>query len=370
MRYRLFSMLIISFLLVLTSVSASGLDIKGVEMDSIDKVTIVKPGELLRINFAVRNEEGAVVENVKAEMWFEDARGSKLKDNEGSAINPDFNLKDIEAGDEAEGIYRFTIPWDVDDGDKYTIYIEVEGKQSETGDTIHSTESFDFFTIDKDNHELFIRTAGFEPYEVGCPRATSLHLNIQNIGKQDENDVKITGRNINLGVIINEEVSITKDPDEEENVFETFLPLHIVSSLNPGKYPLFLTVDYGTKEASLNLNVSLIDVCGSQPQGQGTADSGDSGSENPDSGTGDGSSDSGSSTSENLGGSNGSSGSQDGASGSGSKGTAILGTGGNTSPSYTVLSQDKPNLLVIALIIGVIFVLILIILLVILMIRS
>ncbi|MBD3313332.1 hypothetical protein GF345_02730 [Candidatus Woesearchaeota archaeon] len=273
------------------SAAAEDLMIQDFEIDSVDEDDEVKPGETLTITFDVVNVISDDIEDIEVELWFERS-GTKLEDKNGDRINPEFDLNDIDAGDDKDIRYEFEIPWEVDDGDRWDIMVRVKGRNAEDSSRVDFEDTFGEFKIEKDSHELFV-DASFDPETVDCGDHVQLDVLVRNIGTNDEENVNITIINTLIGINKREVVYLDEDPEEDDNYFEETYSFNVNDDLNPGLYELTVRAKYdnGYEEAYKTIT---LDVANCQfSAGSQTGDSSD------DSDDQDGSQDSGTGTSDN-----------------------------------------------------------------------
>ena len=263
MAHKSLILVFLALAVLVSSAAVSGLTITDVDLDSADEENIVKPGEVLRIDFSVLNDGADELEDVTAEIGFF-KNGKALKDNDRETIDSDFDLKDLDTGEDDSASFTFTIPWDVEHDDKYAVVIKARGENSRTRETVETEDGSSFFTVRKQSHDLIVYDTEFEPYPVGCPRKTVLHVTLRNIGKNDEDNVNLTVRNKNIGVEIQEKLSLEGDADSSSNVFEKEYPITLSNLENLGKYPVFLRAVFGlNREVTKSMNISVDTTCNS-----------------------------------------------------------------------------------------------------------
>ncbi len=265
--------LIIIVLLVLCAGTAiAGLEIQDFDLDSEGDDELVKPGEELTVKFDVVNTGSYDLEDVEAELWFEEG-GSKLEDNNGDNINPEFDLRDLDEGDSKNVKYTFKIPWEVEDTERYDIFVKVKAKNASNNNRESIEEKLGKFRVEKENHELMIKTH-FEPQKVDCGGDARLYVSVRNIGSNNEDDINLTAINTLIGVNAREFFYLDKDFDDE-NLFEKSYPFTVKENLNPGMYELTVRVEYdrGYRKQHKTTNIT-VESCDFTPQDEQSQDSG------------------------------------------------------------------------------------------------
>ena len=260
-------LLLISVFLVAVIASSVHAELKAqdLEMKSVGEDDEVKPGEVLSISYLVNNEANIDFEDINVEMWFERG-GSKLQDNQEDTLRPTFDLNDIDAGDDKSINYDLTIPWDVDDGERYDIKVKVKGTNSTSNIKITSEYSLGSFKIVKENRELFLNTS-FSPAAVTCGDNTVLHIDLRNIGKNDEEAVNLSAVNKVIGINVREVFDMSDSFSDDTTLFSKDYTFAVNKNINPGKYELSVRANFdgGYKEVLGTINLA-VDCVPSQTQ--------------------------------------------------------------------------------------------------------
>ncbi|MBU0536696.1 MAG: hypothetical protein KKE20_07045, partial [Nanoarchaeota archaeon] len=189
--------MVVFAVLCTTMVLAEDLMIQSFELDSTGEDIEVKPGETLKVSFDVVNVGTDDLEDIEVEMWFERS-GTKLEDANGDKIRPTFDLNDIDAGDDKSVDYEFKIPWEVDDGDRWEIFVKLKARNPEDSSRIDFEENPGYFRVEKESHEVLV-IASFEPNNIDCGDNVKLNVEVRNIGTNDEDDVNLTSVNKVIG---------------------------------------------------------------------------------------------------------------------------------------------------------------------------
>lgn len=243
---------------VFASAVHADLKAEDLELKSVGEDDEVKPGEVLSISYIVKNTADIRFEDISVEMWFEKG-ATKLKDNNDDTIKPTFDLNDIDAGDERDISYDLTIPWDVDDGEKYDIIVKIKGTNYTSNiKQTYPEYNLGSFKIVKDNRELFLNTS-FEPAAVTCGDNTVLHIDLRNIGRNDEDAVNLSAVNKIIGIEVREVFDMSDSFDDETNLFSKDYTFAVNKNINPGKYELSVRANYdgGYKEVLGTISLAV-----------------------------------------------------------------------------------------------------------------
>jgi len=179
-------------------------------------------------------------------------------------------IKDIDDGDDLDdedSIFRiapgesenvdlgFDLPLKVDDGD-YDVKIDVEGKDEDNN--IHIANWVLTLEVKKERNNVKIIKALVSPSTVSCSRLTSLTVNILNLGREDEEDVKIEIKNEALGINIKEEnIDLDTGTDDDAEYEKTFM-VDIPDDIEAGTYPIDVKVYYNKDRDTDTGKVNLI----------------------------------------------------------------------------------------------------------------
>ena len=277
----------------------------------------VKPGSKVEVQVKVENifssSEDIEIENVEVALFIENIDNGDDIDEE----SKDFDLKQ---GKDKKVKFTFTLPYELDHDDTYTLELTV------TGEDINNTDHTDSVSIDveidKEKHELLFKTAKLGIAELTCIKTTRLEVDLLNIGEEDEDDVVFTIQSTALDLSYSKTFDLSADIDDDDNNFDYSRTIDVTGK-KAGIYQIELKAQYDDKKKSVSKILNLdVKACASD-----TSSSASSGTGSSSSGSSSGSSDSGSSSS-------GTSGS------SGSTGTSS--NSGSTSGSSDSIVTSKP----------------------------
>ncbi len=166
------------------------------------------------------------------------------------------DLGDISDGDKEDIEFSFRIDDDIDE-DEYDVEITVTG-EDENG-AMHEDRFTFSISVDKENHEITIRSATLSPNRVSCDaRTVTVRTNIENTGSNDEDDVSIVVENEELNVY---EYATRIDLEEDDDTDKSFV-FTVPKNAQPGEYIIHVTSYYDNDEESDEKVLSLfVDPC-------------------------------------------------------------------------------------------------------------
>lgn len=184
------------------------------------------------IEVTVENTHSQEIEDMTIIVTILDVDGEDLEEE-----SEEFSLR----SDEDDQIsFQFDLSDEQVDEEKYTIEIVVEGTAKDgTKQESRLSLSAD---VDRENHQVVFQQVDFQqvdfsPSQFQCDRQGILAVTIENIGKQDEEEVSIVVSNPALEVEQRRErISIDKFSDND-NDYSTSFPLNFDDAA-PGTYPL------------------------------------------------------------------------------------------------------------------------------------
>ncbi|UCD04360.1 MAG: putative S-layer protein [Candidatus Woesearchaeota archaeon] len=179
-----------------------GLEITDIDL-SEDKV---KPGEEIDIDVDVKNLMSDLdMNNVDVTI-----------ENDDLDIDEDDEIDEIKDGDKETITFKVKIDPEADEG-TYDIEVSVKGED----DDDYEHEAFDTVEIEveREKHELIFESASFSPSTVECAKTTEITIEVQNIGRSDEDDVYFIVKNKELNIEeLSDEFDIDRDDDKKESL--------------------------------------------------------------------------------------------------------------------------------------------------------
>jgi len=195
----------------------------------------------------IKNIFNKTIENVEIRVTIEDI-------DDGDDLDEESDSFDLDAGESDDIDLDFELPLKVDDGD-YDVKIHIEGKDEDGN--IHTLDWQLVLEVKKDKHRIKITKASLSPSSVSCIRNSNLRLEILNLGREDEDDVKLEVKNEYLGIDIKQEnIELGEGADDDAEYEKTFR-LEIHPAIEPGTYPLDIRTYYNKDKSAGKKEVRL-----------------------------------------------------------------------------------------------------------------
>jgi len=179
----------------------------------------------------------------------------KVLDVDGSDIEVESDSQDINAGDSHEFKAEIDLSKEVVDQDSYTMEVTVEGEDS-NGATQKMT-STKTVNVDREKHKVVVKQASISEEELSCSRQTTVRVEVENQGKNNEKDVMVKVKNSALKLDVKKEkIDLDKFSGSDNNQVAV---LEIdVGNAPAGSYPVSVEVYMGgalvdTKTVTLNV---------------------------------------------------------------------------------------------------------------------
>jgi hypothetical protein len=226
----------------------SGVDENGGKID-------VVPGSRIELRIELENlfteEEDIGIKDISVEGTLEDI-------DDGRDIEDEANEFDLGAGRDKKIELRFGIPVEVEE-DEFDLVVEITGR-NERGFPYSKTIIFDV-DVEKERHDVVFDSLGFLENNLQCGTQVILQLRAVNLGSNDEN-VKLTVSNKELGINIFESFELVQDPFDNENSFAKSYNILLPDAVNPGQYLFMGEMVYGDdiEQDIIGLNIGCKDV--------------------------------------------------------------------------------------------------------------
>ena len=177
--------------------------------------------DLNDIEVEVSNDHNEKIEEIVVTVRILDEDGDELQEEK----SKEFTLS---AGKENEETLEFDLSDEELEEDEYTIEVEVEGEDNDNNDYFDSeTQTVE---VDRENDDITITKAVLEDSQVVCSAQalqTSLDVKIKNIGENEQDDVKITVKNTELGLNLQRTAIDLDDYAGSDNDYEATFALNL-----------------------------------------------------------------------------------------------------------------------------------------------
>jgi len=230
------------------------------KLDDNEKIKNVKPGENMVFDFEVENTYSS-----SDDISIEEVEIMLKDDNNDLDIDEEENIGDIREDDtETE-----TISVELDDQldeDNYNLFIRTIGFD-EYG-ARHGEQYTVTLEVEKEKNEISIRKLNVDPesLDVCQDNFVTFTINIENTGSRDQDEVRLTITNSNLGYTDSiSEISL----DEDDSTTKSF-NLRLSQDMSAGSYTFTVKTYYDTDEISdqKDITVFMRNCNLDQPQAQ------------------------------------------------------------------------------------------------------
>jgi len=232
--------------LIKTNLSLDEVDINNIGGDDDN---VWKPLDHIRIEVDVKNL-GTVnsLSSVYVELGFFDSNKvdqSKKLFGDNNKDKRKVKLGTVQEDDEKTAVFDFVLPAELKD-ETYTLVIKTYSKNEESGctDTSESTDSKYSISIDKEEDEdklIAFQDISLSNQELVCGDKVTLNYEVFNVGKEEQDQVKVRVFNKDLGIDMFNEMK--EGIDEGESKIGSF-ELSIPEDVKDGTYPIRLSAQY------------------------------------------------------------------------------------------------------------------------------
>ncbi len=187
-------------------------------------------GEDIDVEIEIENNLGQD-EEFDYEVYFYDISDDEIIEDEDDS-------DDIDDGDSVDFETEFEVPLDIDDGNRFAIYVRVNDE-----DENFCNENYVEIDIERKENEVILESFGISPEgEILCGDYVDLSLRLKNQGKEDE-DMYISAEIAKLGIYEeSEEFELEKYGDGDS--VKKNLYLKIPENATQGEYELEIILNY------------------------------------------------------------------------------------------------------------------------------
>jgi len=123
---------------------------------------------------------------------------AKLLDVDGDDLEEESDSFDLDVGDDDTVTLTFDLSEEKLDEDSYVLEITVEGEATDDSEQI--TILTKTVNVDREKHRIIIKSLDLGSSTLECLRQTSLRVEVENVGKSNEDEVEIRISNTQLGI--------------------------------------------------------------------------------------------------------------------------------------------------------------------------
>ncbi len=260
----------------------SVLKITDVDINSPGDDEELKPGEDFRISVDIENMADDIdIQDIEVDIYF--LVGSRRwEDDDEEDIEDTSDEFDLDAGEDDTIHFEFTTPYAAQHGDDITVMVEVSGKNADDS-KIRYYDTDDSLNLDivRERHELLLERFELDTTTVKCERRTNLRFEIRNIGRDQEEDIRLQVSNSALGLNYFTTFDLSEDYDDDDNSFSKTLPIVVDDDQKKGAYPIRLVVEYdeGQESFDAELILNVEDCPVTEPTEPTTPEEGETGGE-------------------------------------------------------------------------------------------
>ena len=186
----------------------------------------------------------------------------------------------IDDGDDESAVFEFTVPADFKEG-SYRLAVKAYSKASGLGEDVLCADStpdfsagfYEDITVEKEDDDgklIAFDRLSLSPSEATCGSRAVLNFDIINVGTEDQDQVKITLVNTELGLSLSQEIKEDLDSGDSKSLSFTFnIPDRVASKT----YVLRLGAEYDYRSGSYRevttspAEVTLRVLCANAPNG-------------------------------------------------------------------------------------------------------
>jgi hypothetical protein len=224
----------------------SGASETGGTIDNVEPESKIKFKVEMENTFSDREINGVTIE-------------ATLKDiDDGEDLDDESDDFDLDPGDDKRVTFEFDIPLEVEDG-SYTLELYAEGNDNTVNRTKHNATLKITVEVEKEKHKLHYYLTRLTPESVSCGRPTELEVGVINLGREDEDDVRLEVSNSDLE--LQEQTAVFElDEGANDDDVKTVKRFKITTSekLAVGTYPIQLKTSYNKDSKLLSDSVDLI----------------------------------------------------------------------------------------------------------------
>jgi len=203
------------------------------------------------------------LENVEITVTILDVDGDDIDDN--------VEVDKLKHNDDTTETFTFDLSGEEIDAESYEILVEVTGEDADDNDIEYGAEESKTFDVDVENHKVVIRKAELSSSTLQCSEFNSIDVSIENIGKEDEDDVEIRVFNKELGIDLKRTELELDNIFDSDNDYKTSFDLPL-DNAKAGTYNIQVSVlRDGDLEETKTVELKILS-CGSTPTGAVTDD--------------------------------------------------------------------------------------------------
>ncbi|MEK6937886.1 MAG: hypothetical protein AABX04_02485 [Nanoarchaeota archaeon] len=192
-----------------------------------------------------------------------------IRDVDDDDLDEESESFDLDQGDDDTISVTFDLSSEELTEEDYTVDITVEGRDVDDHSIKQTASETQTFSVSRDSHQVILKNVDLSSTILQCLKQTDLRVEVENVGKSNEDTVEIKVKNTALGIDLSrKEINLDKYSGSDSK-YETAFSLE-TENAKAGTYALSVEVYVdGSLEDSASVNLEVRD-CGSVTSGSGT----------------------------------------------------------------------------------------------------
>ena len=221
------------------------------------------------------NEIEVKVENDYTEDMEDVEVTVRILNVDGDDLEEDAEIGDLDEGDDDTIKVTFDLRNEDIDEEEYVIEVTVTGDGVDDNSD-HETVETKTVQLEIDNHKIVIDRASLSSSTLTCDAHTTLHVEVDNVGKKDEDNVVIKVTNDALGLNSKKSNIDLEKFFDDDNEYDTSFNIN-VDGARAGSYPITVEVfrDTDRLEDTETVTLTVSDCTVQQTTSQGQTSYGD-----------------------------------------------------------------------------------------------
>ncbi|MBU0470975.1 MAG: hypothetical protein KKA62_01405, partial [Nanoarchaeota archaeon] len=183
------------------------------------------------IEFTITNDYDEDMDVSEIRVRLLDADGDEILDQEVDLEDKDM----IKDGEEEDYSVELDLNGEKLSDEEYTLEITVEGEADDN--TNHKTVETKTVGVDRKSHQVIISSAALTSSKLICSEYTTLHVTVENVGKNTEDDVEIRVKNSALNLDLKKTGIELEDYSSNDNDYKATFSLNVADA-KAGTYTL------------------------------------------------------------------------------------------------------------------------------------
>ncbi len=156
---------------------------------------------------------------------------------DGDDLDEHTTINSLQAADNLKKKFTLTIPIDAEDK---TYQLLIQAKGVDEFNQVHVAKVVLSIVVEKDLHDLRIMKSEVSPQQTSCGQTALLEVQIKNVGRHDEDNVRLEVSNPDLGLAFAKELKLTDDSSKESSEYLYSTSLELLNK--QGNYPITVRI--------------------------------------------------------------------------------------------------------------------------------